>query len=58
VGIFISMLVTAAVVLHHLARPYDVAILDPAIWVIALGFAAGIWGGGLSIYLTLFPPKG
>ena len=52
------MLVTAAVVLHHLARPYDVAILDPAIWVIALGFAAGIWGGGLSIYLTLFPPKG
>jgi len=52
VGFLATIASVAAVILYY-GRPYQVPIFDLAVWVIALGFAYGLWGFGVVISLLI-----
>ncbi|MEK9719376.1 MAG: hypothetical protein VW520_09415 [Candidatus Puniceispirillum sp.] len=53
--LFGVLVVAVAMLLVHFGRPYRVPVFDSAVWVIACGYVAGLWGVGLSNYLLLWP---
>lgn len=49
---FAATIAGFATVILYFAAPYRVSIFDLAVWVIALGYAFGVWGVGIALRLV------
>jgi hypothetical protein len=49
---FAATIAGFATVILYFAAPYRVPIFDLAVWVIALGYAFGVWGVGIALRLV------
>lgn len=49
---FAATIAGFATVILYFAAPYRVPIFDLAVWVIALGYAFGVWGVGIALKLV------
>ena len=49
---FAATIAGFAAVILYFAAPYRVPIFDLAVWVIALGYAFGVWGVGIALRLV------